>query len=151
MQDPPPVSLEHRSDAAEALTGAALMQVVGRSIFDSRGNPTVEADVYTHKGMFRAASPSGASTGIYEACELRDGDKSMYHGKGVAKAVTALNTIIGPALLGKDPTKQARYPQNYPSASPQSHSYDCGNGNGCTRASHPKAICRSWVTLAACA
>jgi len=87
-------------------TPAAITKVVGRSIFDSRGNPTVEADVYTHKGMFRAASPSGASTGIYEACELRDGDKSMYHGKGVAKAVTALNTIIGPALLGKDPTKQ---------------------------------------------
>jgi hypothetical protein len=84
------------------------VQIVGRSIFDSRGNPTVEADVYTHKGMFRAASPSGASTGIYEACELRDGDKSMYHGKGVGKAVAAINTIIGPALVGKDPTKQVR-------------------------------------------
>ena len=70
--------------------------------------------MYTHKGMFRAASPSGASTGIYEACELRDGDKSMYHGKGVSKAVTALNTIIGPALVGKDPTKQVRSPLRNP-------------------------------------
>jgi enolase len=50
---------------------------VGRQIFDSRGNPTVEADVYTHKGMFRSMTPSGASTGIHEAVELRDGDKSM--------------------------------------------------------------------------
>ena len=55
----------------------AIVKVVGRQIIDSRGNPTVEADVHTHKGWFRAAAPSGASTGIYEAVELRDGDKSV--------------------------------------------------------------------------
>jgi len=55
-------------------TPAAITKVVARQIFDSRGNPTVEADVYTHKGMFRAMTPSGASTGIHEAVELRDGD-----------------------------------------------------------------------------
>ena len=57
-------------------TPAAIIKCVGRQIFDSRGNPTVECDLYTHKGMFRAMVPSGASTGIYEAVELRDGDKS---------------------------------------------------------------------------
>ena len=55
----------------------AIVKVIGRQIIDSRGNPTVEADVYTHKGFYRAAVPSGASTGIYEAVELRDGDKSV--------------------------------------------------------------------------
>jgi enolase len=55
---------------------AAITKVVGRMILDSRGNPTVEADVHTHRGMFRAAVPSGASTGVHEAVELRDGDKS---------------------------------------------------------------------------
>lgn len=56
-------------------TPSAITKIVGRQIFDSRGNPTVEADVHTHKGMFRAMTPSGASTGIHEAVELRDGDK----------------------------------------------------------------------------
>merc|ERR1711935_342550 len=72
----------------------------------SRGNPTVEADVYTHKGMFRAMTPSGASTGIHEAVELRDGDVTKWMGKGVTKAVENVNTIIAPALIGKDPTDQ---------------------------------------------
>ena len=58
-------------------TPAAITKVVARQIFDSRGNPTVGADVYTHKGMFRAMTPSGASTGIHEAVELRDGDATM--------------------------------------------------------------------------
>eukprot|EP00240_Pyramimonas_obovata_P001174 CAMPEP_0118933554 /NCGR_PEP_ID=MMETSP1169-20130426/12053_1 /TAXON_ID=36882 /ORGANISM="Pyramimonas obovata, Strain CCMP722" /LENGTH=482 /DNA_ID=CAMNT_0006876335 /DNA_START=56 /DNA_END=1504 /DNA_ORIENTATION=- len=89
-------------------TPGCITKVVGRSIFDSRGNPTTEVDVYTHKGMFRAACPSGASTGIYEACELRDGDKEFYHGKGVGKAVAAVNDVIAPALLGKCPTEQAK-------------------------------------------
>jgi enolase len=66
----------------------------------------VECDVFTHKGMFRAMTPSGASTGIYEAVELRDGDKAMWMGKGVLKAVENINKILGPALLGKDPTEQ---------------------------------------------
>jgi len=84
----------------------AITKVVGRQIIDSRGNPTVECDVHTYKGMFRAAVPSGASTGIYEAVELRDGDKTKYLGKGVLKAVSNINDIIAPALVGKDPTKQ---------------------------------------------
>jgi hypothetical protein len=71
--------LAHRRQAEylKKQTPAAITKVVGRQIFDSRGNPTVEADVYTHKGMFRSMTPSGASTGIHEAVELRDGDKSM--------------------------------------------------------------------------
>ena len=79
-----------------------------RQIFDSRGNPTVECDVYLTDGAFgRAAVPSGASTGAHEAWELRDGDKSMYMGKGVTKAVANINDKIAEALLGKDATDQA--------------------------------------------
>lgn len=60
----------------------SILDVKAREIIDSRGNPTVEVDVITAKGLFRAAVPSGASTGIYEALELRDGDKSKFGGKG---------------------------------------------------------------------
>jgi enolase len=81
---------------------------VAREILDSRGNPTIEADVFTSKGVFRAAVPSGASTGIYEALELRDGDKKRYLGKGVKKAVSNVNTIIAPALKGKKATDQTQ-------------------------------------------
>ena len=78
-----------------------IVDVVGREILDSRGNPTVEVEVYLEDGtMGRAAVPSGASTGIYEACELRDGDKSRYLGKGVEKAVANVNTEIAEALIG---------------------------------------------------
>ena len=78
-----------------------IVDVVGREILDSRGNPTVEVEVYLEDGtMGRAAVPSGASTGIYEACELRDGDKSRYNGKGVEKAVSNVNTEIAEALVG---------------------------------------------------
>ncbi|GER45396.1 enolase [Striga asiatica] len=85
---------------------ATIKSVHARQIFDSRGNPTVEVDVHTSNGICaRAAVPSGASTGIYEALELRDGG-SDYLGKGVSKAVSNVNTIIGPALVGKDPTDQ---------------------------------------------
>jgi len=85
-----------------------IKSIKARSIFDSRGNPTVEVDLVTDKGLFRAAVPSGASTGIYEALELRDNDKANYHGKGVFKAVDNINKIITPALLEKnfDITKQ---------------------------------------------
>jgi enolase len=76
-----------------------------RQIFDSRGNPTVEVDVTTEQGTFRAAVPSGASTGIYEALELRDGG-AAYMGKGVAKAVSNVNNIIAPQLIGKDAARQ---------------------------------------------
>lgn len=113
-----------------------IISIVGRQIIDSRGNPTVEADVTTHKGTFRcaaqrgspcmitrvhglhactsthpnqtvrrAAVPSGASTGIHEAVELRDGDKAVYMGRGVMNAVNNLNNIIAPALkvcMGQD-------------------------------------------------
>merc|ERR1712129_19049 len=73
---------------------------------DSRGNPTVEVDLCTETGLFRAAVPSGASTGIYEALELRDNDKSRLLGKGVLKAVDNINNIIGPKLIGMDVTQQ---------------------------------------------
>lgn len=80
-----------------------IARIVGRQILDSRGNPTVEVDVYTTNGIVgRAAVPSGASTGIHEAVELRDGDKSIYLGKGVLKAVENVNTIIAEELLGLD-------------------------------------------------
>jgi enolase len=84
-----------------------IKQIKAREILDSRGNPTIEADVITEKGLFRAMVPSGASTGIYEALELRDGDKSRYSGKGVLKAVDNVNKRIAPALIGMDCTKQA--------------------------------------------
>ena len=78
-----------------------IVDVVGREILDSRGNPTVEAEVWLDDGsMGRAAVPSGASTGVYEACELRDGDKNRYLGKGVETAVAAVNGEIAEALIG---------------------------------------------------
>merc|ERR1719408_1027421 len=74
-----------------------------REILDSRGNPTVEVDLVTKGGIsVRAAVPSGASTGIHEACELRDGDKGRYLGKGVAKAVENVNTVLAKELKGMD-------------------------------------------------
>jgi len=87
---------------------ATIASVLGRQIFDSRGNPTVECDVTLSDGsMHRAACPSGASTGIYEAVELRDGGKA-YMGKGVTKAVDNINSIIAPALKGMSPTDQEK-------------------------------------------
>jgi enolase len=80
-----------------------IAKVIGRQILDSRGNPTVEVDVITTSGVLgRAAVPSGASTGIHEAVELRDGDQNVYLGKGVLKAVANVNSIIGEALIGFD-------------------------------------------------
>ncbi|MCB1061768.1 MAG: phosphopyruvate hydratase [Verrucomicrobiae bacterium] len=84
-----------------------ISDIRGREIIDSRGNPTVEVDVELEGGAIgRAAVPSGASTGEHEACELRDGDESRYLGKGVTKAVDAINTKIVEALLGADATDQ---------------------------------------------
>lgn len=84
-----------------------IVKIVGRQILDSRGNPTVEVDVVTSNGMVgRAAVPSGASTGIHEAVELRDGDKSVYLGKGVLKAVENVNGPINDELVGMDVTEQ---------------------------------------------
>lgn len=80
-----------------------IEKVIGREIIDSRGNPTVEAEVYLADGSVgRGASPSGASTGEFEALELRDGDKSRFQGKGVSKAVNNVNTVINEALQGVD-------------------------------------------------
>ncbi|ETI29205.1 enolase [Cladophialophora carrionii CBS 160.54] len=79
-----------------------IVKVHARSVYDSRGNPTVEVDVVTETGLHRAIVPSGASTGQHEACELRDGDKSHWGGKGVLKAVNNVNTVIGPKLIEKN-------------------------------------------------
>ena len=80
-----------------------IEKVIGREIIDSRGNPTVEAEVYLTDGtMGRGAAPSGASTGEFEALELRDQDKSRFGGKGVSKAVENINTIISDVLCGMD-------------------------------------------------
>ncbi|WP_374393772.1 phosphopyruvate hydratase [Sphingopyxis sp.] len=85
----------------------AIIDIHGREILDSRGNPTVEVDVLLEDGSFgRAAVPSGASTGAHEAVELRDGDKARYLGKGVTKAVAAVNTEIADALIGLDAEDQ---------------------------------------------
>ena len=85
-----------------------ISDIHARQILDSRGNPTVEVDVITENGLVgRAAVPSGASTGKHEAVELRDGDKSVYQGKGVLKAVKNVNDIIADQLIGIDVTKQA--------------------------------------------
>ena len=85
---------------------ARILKVGAREILDSRGNPTVECDVVTDDGLFRASVPSGASTGFYEAIELRDGDKKRYDGRGVLKAVKNIKDKIAPLILGMDPTIQ---------------------------------------------
>jgi hypothetical protein len=96
-----------QADQLKKAVPGVITKVKGRQIVDSRGNPTVEVDLHTSKGMYRAAVPSGASTGIHEAVELRDNDKAVYLGKGVLKAVANVNEKIAPALLGLDPTQQA--------------------------------------------
>lgn len=92
---------------------SAIVDVIGREVIDSRGNPTVECDVLLESGaMGRAAVPSGASTGSREAVELRDGDKSRYLGKGVLRAVENINTEISEAILGLDAQEQVFLDQN---------------------------------------
>lgn len=91
---------------------AKIVKVIGREIIDSRGNPTVEAEVHLEGGFVGlAAAPSGASTGSREALELRDGDKARFLGKGVLKAVNAVNNEIAQALMGKDASNQAEIDQ----------------------------------------
>jgi len=86
-----------------------IQNIIGREILDSRGNPTVEVEVILENGIIgRASVPSGASTGIYEAHELRDGDQGRYFGKGVAKAVENIRSEIAPALIGKNVLEQTR-------------------------------------------
>lgn len=88
---------------------STIAQLKAREILDSRGNPTIEADVITSDGqVFRAAVPSGASTGIYEALELRDKDEKRYLGKGVQKAVDNVHKILSPALKGLDVKEQTK-------------------------------------------
>ena len=90
-------------------TFATIQSLKAREILDSRGNPTVEADLITSDGqLFRASVPSGASTGVYEALELRDKDPKRYLGKGVSKAVNNIHTILAPALKGMDVTQQEK-------------------------------------------
>ncbi|SCU86488.1 LANO_0C08152g1_1 [Lachancea nothofagi CBS 11611] len=87
----------------------AISKIHARSVYDSRGNPTVEVEMTTGKGMFRSIVPSGASTGVHEANEMRDNDKSKWMGKGVLKAVANVNNVIAPALIkaNLDVTDQA--------------------------------------------
>jgi len=87
---------------------SAIVDIIGREILDSRGNPTVECDVLLESGtMGRAAVPSGASTGSREAIELRDGDLSRYLGRGVLQAVEHVNTEISEAIMGLDASEQS--------------------------------------------
>ena len=91
---------------------STIIDVHAREILDSRGNPTVEVDVTLEDGSFgRAAVPAGASTGAYEAVELRDGEGDRFLGKGVMKAVTNVNTVIAPALMDSDALDQVAIDQ----------------------------------------
>jgi len=106
------LSLSLSPRLCDGFSGPALIKKVrAREILDSRGNPTVEVDMETSSGLYRAAVPSGASTGAYEALELRDGDKGRYGGKGVLKAVKNVNEIIGPKLEGMNPENQKEIDQ----------------------------------------
>jgi len=93
------------SAPATSVSAATIQSIKAREILDSRGNPTVEVEVVTQDGLFRASVPSGASTGAYEAVELRDGG-DRYLGKGVLQAVQNVNDVLGPAVAGMDPTQQ---------------------------------------------
>ncbi|KAK4376069.1 hypothetical protein RND71_006746 [Anisodus tanguticus] len=90
---------------------SVITKVKARQILDSRGIPTVEVDLHTNKGMFRASSPSGVSSGMYEAIDLRDGEKGTYLGNGVNRAVNNINEKISVALVGMDPTLQSQIDQ----------------------------------------
>ena len=98
-------ALRRASSMSSKRSMSAITNVVGREIIDSRGNPTVEVDLTTANGTFTASVPSGASTGAYEAVELRDGG-SRYMGKGVSQAVKNVNTILADAVKGLDVADQ---------------------------------------------
>src|SRR4051812_1782549 len=90
------------------MSNTSIRSIRGREILDSRGNPTVEVDVVLNDGTLgRAAVPSGASTGEYEAVELRDGQSKRYLGKGVTRAVDNVNKTLARKLVGRDPRRQA--------------------------------------------
>src|SRR5690606_14120234 len=102
-----PMQDSNPTQAGQTKIMSAIVDIIGREILDSRGNPTVECDVLLESGaMGRAAVPSGASTGTRDAIELRDGDKSRYQGKGVLRAVEHINTEISEALMGLDAQEQ---------------------------------------------
>src|SRR3954452_22563833 len=104
-----PVGRAHAEISSSGAPMTAIVDIIGREILDSRGNPTVEVDVVLEDGTRgRAAVPSGASTGAHEAVELRDGDKARYLGKGVRKAVEAVNGQIFDAVGGMDAEAQAK-------------------------------------------
>ncbi|KAI3505483.1 hypothetical protein L1887_27614 [Cichorium endivia] len=90
-----------QSPSISSTKSSTVKSVKARQIIDSRGNPTVEVDLVTDD-LYRSAVPSGASTGIYEALELRDGDTNVYGGKGVLNAVKNINEVLGPKLIGVD-------------------------------------------------
>ncbi|KAJ7964102.1 Enolase [Quillaja saponaria] len=90
---------------------SVITKIKARQILDSRGIPTVEVDLYTNKGMFRASVPSGDTTGMYEAVEIRDGDKGIYLGNSVTRVVKIINEKISEALIGMDPTLQSQIDQ----------------------------------------
>ena len=97
-----------------------IKRVIGRQIIDSRGTPTVEAEVFLENGVrARGIAPSGASTGKYEAVELRDNDYRSYFGKGVSKAVSNINTIISNKLIGESVNNQSIICLLYTSPSPR--------------------------------
>ena len=85
---------------------STIKSIKARDVLDSRGNPTVEATVETEEGSFNAKVPSGASTGVHEALELRDNDPSKHDGKGVLKAVKNVEEKIAPLIVGMDPTQR---------------------------------------------
>src|ERR1041385_7135371 len=106
---PAAIAMISPRDSTTPMPSTSISEIHGREILDSRGNPTIEVDVHLEGGGFgRAAVPSGASTGEHEAWELRDGDKERYGGKGVTRAVAAVNEIIAPVLLGFDALEQAK-------------------------------------------
>src|SRR6476469_9466506 len=106
--DAPEAAALSPTTSREGIYMTAITNIAAREILDSRGNPTVEVDVLLEDGSFgRAAVPSGASTGAHEAVELRDGDKGRYGGKGVRKAVNAVQTEILDAIGGMDAETQA--------------------------------------------
>lgn len=106
---PAPSSAPVRPASLSVEDAAIVTGVHAREIIDSRANPTVEVELSTALGTFRAAVPSGASTGAYEALEMRDGDKGRYGGKGVLKAITNIRDKIAPAVIGKSVLDQAAF------------------------------------------
>ena len=106
-----PAPIKRQATLLRAGGDGEITAVRACEILDSRGNPTVEVEVDTKQGTFRASVPSGASTGIYEACELRDNDKNRYLGKGCLQAVKNVNDVLGPAVVGKDSSQQREIDQ----------------------------------------